>query len=163
MHKFFFLQVTRNLMNLMVQNKMIKTLPSIPGTFGKPIWLPVAEGRISATSDICAFYNSLLRTIKCHWFDVESLFIGMLKWIYFEFQNTEGQWVVALTIQNLKKEDTLVPYKLEVTNSQGKNEYEVRLQTDNEPGPGIFISSMHLCYFCAWSATTQKNIKSFRT
>merc|ERR1719300_2141422 len=49
--------------------------------------------------------------------------------------NTEGQWIVQLTINNLKKEDTLVTYKLEVENSQGKNEYEVRLETDNEPGP----------------------------
>ena len=54
------------------------------------------------------------------------------------FQNTEGQWIVQLTINNLKKEDTLVTYKLEVENSQGKNEYEVRLETDNEPGPGMF-------------------------
>jgi len=51
--------------------------------------------------------------------------------------NTEGQWIVQLTINNLKKEDTLVTYKLEVENSQGKNEYEVRLETDNEPGPGF--------------------------
>ena len=60
------------------------------------------------------------------------------------FQNTEGQWIVQLTINNLKKEDTLVTYKLEVENSQGKNEYEVRLETDNEPGPGMFC---HLSQF----------------
>ena len=75
--------------------------------------------------------------------------------------------MVALTIQNLKKEDTLVPYKLEVTNSQGKNEYEVRLQTDNEPGPGT--TTLPIRIFLLLLLTThdllyhhKKKIKRFR-
>jgi len=50
--------------------------------------------------------------------------------------DTDGQWRMTLTINNLEKEDTQVPYKLVVANSKGSNEYEVRLSAEPAPGPG---------------------------
>jgi len=58
---------------------------------------------------------------------------GKLKSSILEKGSIDGQWRIELSINNLAEEDTKQPYYLIVSNSQGKREYIVQVNTGQAP------------------------------